>query len=36
MTWRATSAVRQAAVVALAALPLQLIWPALGADDAHR
>jgi mono/diheme cytochrome c family protein len=34
MMWRATSGVKQAAGVALAALSLQLIWPALGADDA--
>jgi mono/diheme cytochrome c family protein len=34
MMWRATSSVKQAAGVALAALSLQLIWPALGADDA--
>jgi mono/diheme cytochrome c family protein len=33
MMWRASSNVKQAAGVALAALSLQLIWPALGADD---
>jgi mono/diheme cytochrome c family protein len=31
--WHANTGMRQAAVVALAALSLQLIWPALGADD---
>jgi mono/diheme cytochrome c family protein len=33
MMWPATTGARQAAGVALAALSLQLIWPALGADD---
>jgi mono/diheme cytochrome c family protein len=31
--WQGTRGVKQAAGVALAALSLQLIWPALGADD---
>jgi mono/diheme cytochrome c family protein len=34
MMWRSTSAMTPVAGVALAALSLQLIWPALGADDA--
>jgi mono/diheme cytochrome c family protein len=33
MIWQGTSSLKQAAGVALAALSLQLIWPALGADD---
>jgi mono/diheme cytochrome c family protein len=33
MMWQGTRGVKQAAGVALAALSLQLIWPALGADD---
>jgi mono/diheme cytochrome c family protein len=33
MIWRGTRGVKQAAGVALAALSLQLVWPALGADD---
>ena len=34
MMWRVTPGAKQAAGIALAALSLQLIWPALGADDA--
>jgi mono/diheme cytochrome c family protein len=33
MMWHANPGIKQAAGVALAVLSLQLIWPALGADD---